>query len=143
MEITCRAFILLKNKLLLCKQRVPKRDFWTLPGGSVQIGETLSECVSREIYEEIGLELEANQILFIRELIAYPRHRIEFYFSIKELNDVRLLDSISPHNEVEDLRFFSMEELKKIIAKPECLPELIGMLNDKQITFPRYLGNTA
>ena len=143
MEIACRAFVFYQDKLLLCKQKVPQRDFWTLPGGSVDPGETLTSCTVREISEEIGITIEIDQMLFIRELILPHRHRIEFYFSIKEQINEDIFNSISPHNEVEELGFFSLSDLTTITVKPECIPSLIGEINDKTKVFPRYLGNVV
>lgn len=45
--------ILLKNE----------RDEWELPGGRLEAGETLRECVEREIHEELNLRVEAGPLL--------------------------------------------------------------------------------
>ena len=123
LENACRAFILHERKILLCKQKM--RNFWTLPGGSVKEGETLVECISREIIEEIGIKLQIEQMLFIRELINSSRHRIEFYFSTKRQDNSQFYEEISPCNEIVEARFFTLEELRFIRLKPVCLPDLI------------------
>jgi len=40
------------NKVLVVKE---SQDFWSLPGGGLEHGETPQECIAREVEEEIGL----------------------------------------------------------------------------------------
>ena len=141
MDIVCRAFIFRGNKILLCKQKKPSRDFWTLPGGSVEKGETLEECIRREMFEEIGIKLETEQMLFVRELINPSRHRIEFYFLMKNPKDIGILNKLKPCNEIGQAVFFDIKDLNSVVFKPDCLPELVHEIINKTGTFPRYLGN--
>lgn len=141
MKIACRGFIFNKGRILLCKQKTPFRDFWTLPGGSLEEGETILECISREITEEIGVILEIDRLLFIRELIDSPRHCIEFYFSTIEPDTQQIFNKVRPCNEIAEVRFFTAEDLQLVNVKPICLPALIREVHDKSKIFPRYLGN--
>lgn len=83
MKIVCRGFIFNNGRILLCKQK-NFSWFWDVTGGSLEEGKTILECISREITEEIGVILEIDRLLFIRELIDSLRHCIEFYFSTIE-----------------------------------------------------------
>jgi len=47
-------------------------DSWSLPKGHIDPGETVLEAAKREIYEESGI----NDLIFIKELGTYTRHRI-------------------------------------------------------------------
>lgn len=143
MEIACRAFIFYQGEILLCKQKNPPRDFWSLPGGSVKTKETLIDCISRELLEETGVVFEVEHLLYIRELITSSRHRLEFYFSVKEPDNREFYKKIKPYNEIEELRFFEIEDLKKVPFKPNCLLDLMREIREKSITFPRYVGNIS
>ncbi len=143
MEIACRAFIFCQGKILLCKQKNPPRDFWTIPGGSVKAGETLIDCINRELLEETGMVFEIEHLLFIRELITSSRHRIEFYFSVKEPENRGFFEKIRPYNEIEDLQFFKIEDLQLVAFKPDCLSNLVQEIREKSSVLPRYLGNVS
>src|SRR2546427_12063325 len=64
---------------------------YALPGGHLESGESLSECTSREIYEESGLNVEAEKLVYVHEnfynLKGATTHEIGFYFLV-DLNSV-------------------------------------------------------
>lgn len=139
-EITCRVFIFSGNEILLCKQKNPPRDYWTLPGGSVYEGETIIECIQREIVEELGVSIKVDQLLYIREMITDIRHRVEFYFSADVANDDFVKSQVSACSEIEAVKFILLDEVSNYIVKPECISDLATRyLNDE--IFPQYLGN--
>ena len=52
-ELAVSAAIFKDGRVLLVRRaQAPAKDVWTLPGGRVEVGETLVECVTREIAEE-------------------------------------------------------------------------------------------
>ncbi len=63
-----------EGKLLLAKSHK-----WfgklTLPGGHIEVGETMRDAVRREVKEEVGLDVDVVQLLLVQEAIFTP----EFY----------------------------------------------------------------
>ena len=57
-----------EGKILLAKSH-KWFDKYTLPGGHVEIGETLQEAVKREVKEEVGLDVEVGEMLLTQEAI--------------------------------------------------------------------------
>lgn len=48
---------------------------WSIPGGTMELGETIRQTAVREIKEETGLDVEVNRLIGI---YSNPRHVIEF-----------------------------------------------------------------
>ena len=59
---------------------------YALPGGHLEFGETLVACLSREIFEESGLNVEAEKLVYVHEnfytLRKVKTHEIGFYFLV-------------------------------------------------------------
>lgn len=60
---TCAAILNNTGKVLLHKRE--DNNLWTLPGGKIEIGESISDCCKREIKEEIGLKVKIKKIIGI------------------------------------------------------------------------------
>lgn len=64
------------GKVLLCKKPADRGVFpgqWGLPGGGIEPGERSEEALYRELWEELGVQVEGIEALFFSEGI-YPKH---------------------------------------------------------------------
>jgi ADP-ribose pyrophosphatase YjhB (NUDIX family) len=65
------AVIIHENQVLLIKRgQEPLKGEWSLPGGALELGETLEQGIRREVFEETGLEIEALQIVEVFDRIV-------------------------------------------------------------------------
>ena len=78
------AAIVRERRVLIARRaRPPANGVYTLPGGVVEVGETLREAVRREILEETGLAIEPVALAGYRERIARDASgRVEQHFII-------------------------------------------------------------
>ena len=69
--------------LIVRRARPPAHGLYTLPGGGVELGETLEQAVVREIREETALEIEPVALVGFRQAIARDAAgRVERHFVI-------------------------------------------------------------
>jgi 8-oxo-dGTP diphosphatase len=59
-----------RRVLIVRRARPPAHGLYTLPGGGVELGETLEEAVTREVREETGLEVEPVALAGYRQAIT-------------------------------------------------------------------------
>lgn len=103
------AAIFRNGKVLVVRRaRKPALNLYTLPGGAVELGETLTDAVAREVREETSLKIQPIALAGHREVIVRDSQgRIERHFVIlcfaarwlggepvlnEELDDARWLD---------------------------------------------------
>jgi 8-oxo-dGTP diphosphatase len=76
------AVVLDGDRVLLIKRgNEPLKGQWSLPGGSVEIGETLETAIAREVREETGLAVEVGPIVEVLDRITRDAGgRVEHHF---------------------------------------------------------------
>jgi len=74
-EVAVGAVVRRDGQLLLVRRgRQPEVGKWSLPGGRVEAGETLSQALEREVSEETGLEVRCRTFLGWAERIGPTHH---------------------------------------------------------------------
>ncbi len=72
--------------LLVKRAKPPARALWAIPGGSVQLGESLQQAAEREILEETGIVIRAKDPVYTFDMIERDDHgRIRFHYVIIDL----------------------------------------------------------
>ncbi len=56
--------------LLIRRGKEPIRGWWSLPGGAVELGETVRQAAEREIREECNVEIEATEVIEVLDAIT-------------------------------------------------------------------------
>ncbi|SPE20307.1 Hydrolase, NUDIX family [Candidatus Sulfotelmatomonas gaucii] len=70
--------------LLVRRGSEPLKGHWTLPGGALEVGESLSEGVVREVREETGLEVEPIELIEVLDRIHREGERVRYYYVIAD-----------------------------------------------------------
>ena len=123
-RIRVSAILRWQGRVLLVRQEKPGKEYWLLPGGGVDAGETLLEALRRELREELSIEANAQfeGPVAIVDSIA-PRgglarkHVVHIIFttdlSHRSLHDVETRDAA-----VRGARLFALEELGDVVIHP-------------------------
>jgi ADP-ribose pyrophosphatase YjhB (NUDIX family) len=96
-----------KNRILLFKHTYRGNNKWSLPGGYLKGKEHPKEGLEREVKEESGLVVSADERLKIRT--DRDSARLEIVYKGKYIGGV-----FSPSNEVKEIGFFPFEKLPSI-----------------------------
>ena len=78
--------VLIENKKILLVRHSglgPLNTLWIPPGGGIEFGETIKQCIAREFKEETRLEITVDDFLFTHEHILTPLHAIELFHKVQ------------------------------------------------------------
>jgi mutator protein MutT len=68
--------------LLIRRGKEPLRGRWTVPGGTVELGETLEQALVREMQEETALEVEPLELLTVFDRIHREGETVVYHYVI-------------------------------------------------------------
>lgn len=101
--------------LLVKRGNEPLKDYWSLPGGAVEAGETLEEALLREVLEETGLIVKIIRLGDIFERIMPDlAGRIEYHYVLMDYVCEIAGGELQPGSDSADVRWFSPEEWKGV-----------------------------
>jgi 8-oxo-dGTP diphosphatase len=104
--------------LLIRRGSEPLRGEWSIPGGSLELGETLVEGVARELLEETGLEvrvagmIEIFERIFFAEADGGDKRKPRFHYVIVDYLCERVGGEMVAGGDAVDVAFAREEELE-------------------------------
>lgn len=79
------AVIIQDNRALLVQRGTePAKGQWSIPGGLIDVGETLREAVVREVREETGLLVEPIELIELLDRIYREGERVRYHYVIAD-----------------------------------------------------------
>jgi mutator protein MutT len=70
--------------LLIRRGNEPMKGHWSLPGGMLELGETLTDGVVREVREETGLTVEPVELIELLDRIHREGERVRYHYVIAD-----------------------------------------------------------
>jgi 8-oxo-dGTP diphosphatase len=124
------AIIIVDRRLVVVRQGRGDAEYWLLPGGGVELGESMTEALTREILEELGQRPEIARPVAIVESISpdmatYRKHVLHVMFAAS-LPDERLATTDS---DVRAVATMSADDLESLDLRPPIADFLIGCLS--------------
>ncbi len=97
-------------------------ELWSIPGGGMEVGETIAETVVREVEEETGLKVEPERLVGIytnrRHVVAYDDGEVRQQFSICFACHVVGGQLVERADESLEVGFYSPEQIEGMPMHP-------------------------
>lgn len=103
--------------LLVLRGKAPAKGMWAIPGGSVNLAETLQAAAEREILEETGLRVKAGEVIYVFDKIEWDEaDRVRYHYVIIDLQaePVDPTQPLIPADDVVDAGWFSLADLDRL-----------------------------
>ncbi len=115
-QIAVGAVVIRDEKVLLVKRRKPPgRGLWSIPGGRVELGETLKEAAEREVKEEAGVIIRAKDPVYTFDLIDRDKQGyIRFHYVIVDLLADYVSGKVNPSSDACEARWVTPRELEDL-----------------------------
>ena len=109
------AVIIKDGKILLEKRKNdPGKGKWSIPGGLVELGESVEQTVIREVREETGLEVEEPEhIDVVDNVIRDENGEIKYHFVIIDYFVKLKGGTMKAMSDAEELRWVTFDEVEK------------------------------
>ena len=117
--------------LIVRRARPPAHGLYTLPGGGVELGETLEEAVMREVHEETSLEIEPIALAGYRQAIGRDNDgRIERHFVILPFAARWIAGEVSLNEELAEAHWLEPSALSGLTTT-DGLAQIVAAARDR------------
>jgi len=122
------AVIYNEQGLILIDRRLAGGSFgglWEFPGGKVEAGETVPDCIRREILEELGISIEVGEhLLTLGHTYSSFQITLHVYLCLHQIGEPQAL-------QCQEMRWVSLEEIDQF-QFPEANSQIITALKTRK-----------
>lgn len=123
--------------LLIRRGQPPREGEWSIPGGHLELGETLTEALEREMLEETGLHVRVGPLIeALERIFRAPDGAVEYHYVILDYLCEQVAGTPRPGGDVsvlawaaedELLRFHLTEAATRVLKKAFAMARQRGM----------------
>jgi ADP-ribose pyrophosphatase len=107
--------------LLVQRGREPAYGRWTIPGGVIEVGETLHDAARREMREECGVVVEPSRVLQVYEpIVRDDDGRVRFHYVIIDVLARYVSGEVQHADDALDARWVRVDELEALNVMSEA-----------------------
>ncbi len=110
------AVIMRNDQVLLVKRgSEPGKNQWSVPGGLVELGETVHDTVAREVKEETSLDVEVHGLIDVVNNIVHDEEgRLRFHFVILDFFALRKGGKLQAGSDVREVKWVPLSQVKEL-----------------------------
>ena len=130
-RVAVGAIVIKDGQVLLVRRgQPPSEGLWAVPGGRVNLGETLQEAAEREIKEETGLTICArNPVYTFDAIVRDEAGRVRFHYVIVDLLADYVHGTLCPGDDAREARWVAPGELESLPVNQTTRELLKKMFN--------------
>jgi 8-oxo-dGTP diphosphatase len=112
---------------LVKRGQAPLRGEWSIPGGMLELGETIRQGAEREALEETGLVVRATELLGVFDRVVLDDEKqCQYHYVLIDFLCERVSGALHAAGDAADARWFTLEEISKL-PLPEDTAGVIRM----------------
>ena len=122
--------------LLVRRGRPPQKGLWSIPGGGVELGETLEKAVEREVREECGLGVRVIELVEVFERILHDADgRVEYHYVLMDYLCEPAGGRLQAGDDAAAARWTPLEQLRELpmtAGTPAVIEKAFAIRNRRQ-----------
>jgi 8-oxo-dGTP diphosphatase len=117
------AIIIEADRVALVRRgRAPLQGKWSIPGGVLEVGETLRKAAEREVREETGLEVDIGELLGVFDRVVPDESgKIRYHYVLIDFLCHCRSGELTAGDDADEVAWFRREGLEPLGLAPETL----------------------
>jgi len=115
------------GQFLIGKRSEERGGVWEFPGGKLEKGETILECIEREIEEEVGVQVSVSGPFLSSEMTGEDGRQYQLHFCLCTITAGVVESGTQSAREHQELRWATIEQISRL-KFPEANREALTWL---------------
>jgi 8-oxo-dGTP diphosphatase len=112
--------------LLIRRGTEPLKGEWSIPGGMLELGESLTDGVRREVLEETGLRVRPLEVVAVLDRVQKNGKRVRYHYVIIDYVCCPAGGRLKPGSDVLDAQWVERKELPRYKITPKASEVIAG-----------------
>jgi 8-oxo-dGTP diphosphatase len=113
--------VLMGGRVVLIRRgKEPLRGRWVIPGGTVELGETLQEAVIREMQEETGLVVRPREVVLVFDRIQRDGTAVEYHYVIIDYLCDYVSGDLRAGSDADEVALVGRDEMEAYDLPPQA-----------------------
>jgi 8-oxo-dGTP diphosphatase len=125
------------NILLSVRGKPPSEGLWGLPGGAVEVGETVEEALVREVLEETSVTVRPlKQVAVLDSITRDDDERVKYHYILFEYLCEYVSGETRSGSDALDARWVPLNDLESVEIMPTTLRFIRKIMTQENISLP-------